>query len=1019
VVEPLEKHVRELEQAVTRMRIDAQRTKPETKAKERLTKKQFLEMYNVSTMDEANTLYKKKNADWADAANRLVGEKMTLKKLATAKEKRAQEWSRAVTRSKEQPTPQQGDKGADPIETLNKAKAVTVTLPEDATMFQVSHKPGQWSDPLPPDALSTASGKRTANTFIGTNPIAIRGVSRGKGKTLKISTGEVKIKDKQTMTPLGADVAAGQSLPTIEDQISGNPLAPKREVQPAPDIEPQNKETINSFGDAVNGAITKAKGWLGGMAGKTFPRTALISKQLSELGARWISSKIAARPKAELFTAEVMGDSGLSTRDVGAALTEDNLRSVKKAYNDKGDGESAAAVQTIIGKKGSPFKDERAYQDFLSDPRFQKVVERYKDMWKATVEPQYKSAMSIEPDVELPSRGLQTSARVNLRAVREGETPRNVVRTTAQGNLLGTLRKKSPFGVQATGAADAYHTDLNDLMENTFGKQDEIANKNAFEKALVDSGNAIIDKPGQRVMIGGKPAVAFPLKRQTVIVEGGKSVAQNRMLYVNQRIAPEYRIAAKVDPFPDKGVLAFTTKGMNTVAIASGTEATTHIMNLGSALFALPSTSGRLLNDAFLSAFGRADIPVKVVQIIRKSMQDNRAQIAGLSEIGAMREQHTSTTPGLKYGTQLIQWMDRNTRLLLDDAYQRMKKDGLVDPSETARREFVNQVGQYNMRAQPYFMGKARQLGLSPFVTAGKNFNTLGIREATLNPGVKATSVPAAIALRANMLSKWIGVSALICTANYLLTKDKGGGVMGRPGTPLGNIDTGQKDKNGRNIYINVLNITGQGRALRVTGLKGAIDAERMGLGVHNAMDSASRDMINSAISPWAGPVPRFALGAATGQSTAVNVGRQFPVVPPGTSQHLSDFRNAVINLSPVTGGIQKAMQPQNQGWWEIIKSQFPRLVPQSGRPDSMTANFPEIVQKAQANEFIDYVIHAARTVPIAQRHQFLDGQIQRLPDELQKKAWTEVKWKKAMEDGNSSAPHFATFQTNTNAPSR
>jgi hypothetical protein len=649
----------------------------------------------------------------------------------------------------------------------------------------------------------------------------------------------------------------------------------------------------------------------------------------------------------------------------------------------------------LIGKKGSPFKTERDYQDFLSDPRFKEVVERHKDMWKSTVEPQYIAAMRLDPDTELPSRGLQTGARVNLRAVQEGENPQNVVRTTSQGNLLNTLRKKSPFGIQATGTGEAYHTDLHDLMENTFGRQDEIANKNEFEKALVESGNAVEGKPGQEVNIEGRKAVGFPLQRKTVIVDG-KPVAQNRTLYVNPKIASEYRIGANVDFTPSKGIFSKVTQLMNQSAIASATEASTHVMNLGSALFALPATSGKLLNDAFLTSFGRADIPVKIVQTITKSMQDNRAQIAGLSEIGAMRDYHEPTKiPVMRQASQLIQWMDKNTRLVLDDAYQRMKAQGLVDPSETARREFVNQVGQYNSRAQPYLMGQMRKLGISPFVTAGKNFNTLGIREATLNPGVKATSNTAALALRANMLSKWIGTAALIATTNYLLTKDKGGGVMGRKGTPLGYIDTGTKDKNGRNVIINVLGITGQGRALRVTGAKGFIDSERMGLDSHTAADTASRDMINAAISPWAGPLPRFAFGAASGYPTAVNVGREFPVVPPGTSQHISDFKNSVLQMNPVVAGIHQAMQPNSSGWLDAVRSQFPRLVPQSDRADSMTANYPEIVQKAQANDFVNYVVHAARTVPMAYRRQFTESQIQRLPPALQEKARQEMNYRK------------------------
>jgi len=772
----------------------------------------------------------------------------------------------------------------------------------------------------------------------------------------------------------GAATATGGefSMPTIEDQLGGGPLAPKRENAPQPTIEPQNKTTINSLSDAVKNAVDATKGFIGGLAGKTFPKTTLISKRLGELGARWISAKIAARPKAELFVAEVLGDSGLKSRDVGAALTEDNLRSIKKAYLDKGDTESAEKVQTLIGKKGSPFKTEEDYQNFLNDPKFKEVVERHRDMWKSTVEPQYRAAMRIDPETELPSRGLQTGARINLRAVREGENPSNVVRTTARGNLLNTLRKKSPFGIQATGTGEAYHTDLHDLMENTFGKQDEIAAKNEFEKALVESGNAVEDKPGQDVNIAGRPAVQFPLTRKTIIADG-KPVAVNRSLYVNPKIASEYRIGANVDWTPPKGIFSKIASFINQSAIASATEATTHVMNLGSALFALPATSGKILNDAFLTSFGRADIPVKVVQTIMKSMKDNRAQIAGLSEIGAMRSYHEPTKiPLMRQASQMIQWMDKNTRLVLDDAYQRMRDQGLVDPSETARREFVNQVGQYNQRAQPYLMGQMRKLGISPFVTAGKNFNTLGIREATFNPGVKATSVPAALALRANMLSKWVGTAALLMSVNYLLTKSKGGGVSGRPGTPLGYIDTGEKDKNGRNVLINLLGITGQGRALRVTGIKGFVDAERMGLGAHNGVDSAARDMINAAVSPWAGPLPRFAVGAATGYPIAANVGRAFPVVPPGTSQHLSDFKNAVIQMNPVVAGIHQAMQPNSSGWIDAVRSQFPRLVPQSGRSDSMTKNYPEIVQKAQANEFINYVVHAARTVPIAHRRQFV-----------------------------------------------
>lgn len=805
---------------------------------------------------------------------------------------------------------------------------------------------------------------------------------------------------------MGGATPSELSMPTIEDQISGGKLANKPEPVETPQPrEPESKPILQALSDAGKTAVENVKGFVGYIAGKTLPRTTLKSQLLGELGARWISSKIAAKPKAEVFAADVLGDSGIDPVKFGAALTEDNLRSVRKAYADKAaqlfeeqkaaqaakDDVKAQAleterqealtaasnVRTLIGKEGSPFESEAAYQKFLTDPTTQEAIARHKDLWTAVVEPQYRSAMSIDPEVELPSRGDQTGARINLRAIREGDTVRDAVRTVGQGNLLGTLRRKSPFGVRATGTAEGYHSNYYDIMENTFGRQDEIANKNAFDRALVESGNAVIDSPGKTIMIGGREAVPFPLIKR----------AQTKMLYVNRALATEYRIGSNVEFSPSQNIIAKIFRGINTAAIAAGTDATTHVLNLGTALFSLPGVSSGLLNDAMLSAFGRADIPVVLTRLLMKSFQDNRAQLASLSEIGAMREHFEPTkTPVLRQLSQLIQWMDTNTRLVLDDAYRRMVQEGWVENSETARREFVNQVGQYNVRAQDWITGKMRQIGISPFVTAGKTFNALGIRSATLNPGVKASSPTAALALRANMLSKWVGTAAFVMSINYLLTHKKGGGVMGRPGTPLGYIDTGKDDELRRHVLIPIINMTGQGRALRVTGVRGAIEAKRLGLNNATAADSAFRDVVNAQIGPWAGPPVRFGVAATTGYQPAINVGRKFPIVPPSQSQHMSDFRNAVLEMNPVVAGIHQAQQPGSGGWVEALRSQAPRLTPLMGKPEEMVANYPKIVSMAQGKDFVEWIIHTARTVPREQRRAYVNEQIQKLP--AQQREW-------------------------------
>ena len=811
------------------------------------------------------------------------------------------------------------------------------------------------------------------------------------------------ISQKQTV-PMGFAMSHEFHTPTIEDSISGETLAPERQRPP-----PSNETTSAPFLEHLRNLGEQIRGSIGGMAGKTMPRTTLVDNRLGEKGARWLSSSIAARPMAEVFAADVLGTSGIDPVKLGAMATEDNLRSVKSAFEQKAKDaktpeeaqvmrDKADKVNSLIGKQGFPFKTEQEYQDFLNDPNTQEVINRHVSLWNNEVEPMYREAMGIDPDIELPSRGLQTGMRINLRAVQEGEKPLSMVSSSPRGNILGTLRRKSPFGVQATGAAESYHTDYYDLMENTFRRQLEVANKREFENALVNAGQAIIDKPGQRVMIDGKPAVPFPLQRRTVTTPEG-AFSQNRSIYINQKLANEYRYAADIDAKPPSSVVKVISNVLNKTALAGLTDASTHAVNQLSTLFTLPGGSGRLLQDTILSAFpGRPDFIVSVAKALRKGLQDNRTQIAGLAEIGALRESGPSSgTPGLGTMGRMLSKMDTITRLALDDAYQNLEEQGLVDKSETSRREFVNQIGQYNRRAQTYLKRWFRDTGLGPFVTAGTTFNTLGVRGITLNPGVRATSMPAAMALRANMLAKLVGTFSTVAMANYMLTKDKGGGVMGRPGVRMGDIDTGQTDKNGRPLVIPVFSMIGPGRGARVTGLRGFVEAKRQGLPTGTAFDSAARDALNAAMSPWAGPPIRFATTAITGYPTAINVGRNTPVVPPGESQTKENIKQAALQANPVVGGINKTMQPGGSAM-DALSSQLPRFLPIPSKPLEMMDKYPEIVRKAQANAYIDDVIGRARKMNIDARQKFLDEAVEKLQDpQDREKARQQFQYRRVM----------------------
>lgn len=778
--------------------------------------------------------------------------------------------------------------------------------------------------------------------------------------------GDGVLNDKQGLPTTATEVPASEPPEDAQNRSLG--IAPK-----LPQFI-QNMASLFTGGNASK-AWNATRTSIAGAFGKTLPKTTLSSKDAGEAGARYLSSRIAAPYMADAYSSEVLNTSGVDPVKFGAALTEDNLRSVKKGFADAGEVDKANNVKSLIGPRG-PFNTEAEYQAYLQQPDVQQAIAAHKQLWDQTVDPMYKQAMDIDPNEVLPTRGLQTDARINLFVPKEGETiaPSDRAQAFGGANLTATFKRKSPFGIQAKGSSENYGINYKDIIANTFHRQLEIANKAKFDDALVKAGDAVIDRPGQQLELKGEPTKVFPYKRQRVIFpteEGTKGVSQNQNIYVRRSLSGEYERAANVtgNQFPN---LSKITNPINQVALAGLTDATVHVSNLGTALFTRPG--GNLAADVLLSAFGRSDIPLKIVEVIKKSFNENRDQLSELAQIGALREYPKSKSPL----ANLVHWADKHTRLVLDDTYKKLSDAGIVENSETSRREFVNQAGQYNKRAQGSLTRMLRDTGIGPFVTAGKTFIGQGYRNVAVSPGVKATSPMNAAKLRADVLSKWLGFTAFVATANYVLTHNKGGGVTGRAGTPIGRIDTGMNDQANRPLTIPIADIVGYGRALRVSGIKGYADAKRKGLPEQVAIDASARDLINSFISPVAGPPVRLAVGASTGYPTAVNVGRQFPVVPPGKSQKASDALHAVGESSPILSSIIARNEPGGT-WQKAVQKQLPRMALQPIQPEQMIAKYPEIVRKAQVNEYINDVIKRARYMKQEDRDQFVSDSLNKI----------------------------------------
>ena len=784
------------------------------------------------------------------------------------------------------------------------------------------------------------------------------------------------------------------------------------ELRPIEATRPDDWSTVNATttepllsdlhslvtGDGWRQRAQTARAWLGGLAGETFPRTTRAARQVGEQMARWIASRSAAVPLADGLVDDV--GRGLDLDDVkfGAALHEDNLRSIQQRLLKQAAGQAdpnkvfdlrrqAANVFTFVGDKGV-FKDENDYQNFLSHPRTQEAIRRYKDLRARLIEPMYLEAMRLDPSLQLEPRGLQTGARINLNWVNPGELAGPdvyVANPTPRGKLANVLTKRSPFGRIATGNALGYRPSFRDSIRNTYARQLEIANRNKFDRLLVASGNAVVDAPGARPSVQGEATEAFEQRRQTIMLDKDGSmvrIPQNQNIYVRKSLAGEYARALNLDrPAGDQlTIVKALNKFANTAALSGLTDVSAHVSNLSHALFTRPGISQSLWREIGLSAAGRADIGVALYRAMQRFSDTDQQHMRELATIGALREPHPegSKWNPMRFGAALIQHLDTRTRLQLDRMYGNLRDQGLVQNSETARREFVNQVGQYNKRAQGPMMRWFRDTGLGPFATAGRAFNVLGARTAMLHPGAPATTPAARIALATAMASKIAGTALLIGATNYVLTHNQGGGTLGRPGVRIGTIDLGKDDKNGRPLTLDLANLLGLGRAARVTGIRGALESSRNNLPLGTVLDSAYRDIVNSWVSPFAGPTIRAATIAATGQQPAVRVPPTAPTVPPGQSQALQNIKTAAVELSPISAGIHDSLQPGSTGW-EWAQKQLGRFTLQPGKAPSMMANYPRIVDRAQASAYMDDVIRRARNMDSSARRAYVNDAINNL----------------------------------------
>lgn len=603
------------------------------------------------------------------------------------------------------------------------------------------------------------------------------------------------------------------------------------------------------------------------LAGKAAPLTSRASERSGNALVQFASAKTASPLQAKSMATDVLGehfkDADFSKK-LGAVLVEDRLRSIPNEQ-----------AGTIIGKEYSPFKTESEYQAALKDSEIQAAIERHKQ----TVQQEAQEAHEATGG-ELAGPGLQTGAFVNLKAVMP--VAEEFFGGTSRGNLENPLKRKTRFGKEAKGTAEQYELDYRTLAERMIqGNFEEVAKRNLY-KQLVDDGLAIVQKPGLPApKIGGKPTTRFTIERRGGNVE---------YLWLRKDLAGEFRQAENVEGPVSQSALITAAQALNRIQLKGPTDAVWHVANMMASIAGSQGGKNVLTDLArkfpgvnVADAVGR--ITASAIKILADDPEIQR-QLADIAKIGAGRETH----PG-GFLSRSINLIDKAGRLVRDNMYKNLVDRGLVEANEATRREWINQLGNYNGRLMSQFQRIFKEAGFSPFIVAGRNFNRMAARRITLDPGIKAANPAAYWEMKG---IEAFGIMATLVAVPSLINLATTGKPSGRPGVKFGQIDTGKDDSQGKHIVIDPAQWTGIRRGLRISGAQAVIEGVRQGQPHAKIARNAITDVLGGIIHPWAGPAVSAPVIGVTGYSPTLHKESENP------KDYGTNVKEALKQLNPV-----------------------------------------------------------------------------------------------------------------------
>lgn len=553
--------------------------------------------------------------------------------------------------------------------------------------------------------------------------------------------------------------------------------------------------------------------------------------------------------------------------------------------------QAAQDVETSIGKPHSLLKDDAAYQKVIQSPEFKAMEGRYEKELTPLLEQWYRQAEGLGLNDPIENLTQLKETPFTARAYQEGESlPEGGTFASKRGRLQNLKQNKIPGAHPASLAGERYVTDLRDIIARTMASRYKTAMKAEALRTAVAEGFGEFAPPGQRGNLGEHKAVELPFvsppKGTQEAVPGREAGFKDKSFYIAEPMYQDFRDAWAVDqPFnPLPG-----TRLLNLGALASTAEAVYHSKNLITML----AKPGMNPVNLWTNLVGRMT-----------GNPDTMARLTELARIGARKP--TSERPGLfgggKYDVtgymgRALEVLSDTMRLTADQAFDSLSKETLngkplIENTETARRNFINQTGQYIKTAQPKWMQFFRDTGIGPFVTAGTNYWVQGMKAMIGGHGLETTGPAADLALRGRMMARVLGVAGTAMLANYLLHKR----VDGDDKTPIGAIKL--YDKSGHTVYFDLTTFTGATRGLRQTGLLATIEGQRAEKPGGKVIDRAVEDIAHNLLHPLMGPPVAFAHTALTGKNS---IGMQLaPKAGVGESQARQNVQTAAIQANPV-----------------------------------------------------------------------------------------------------------------------